>query len=426
MQSDADKTIIFFSLHYPFHVSDSYLDKEIDLISTHFRKVLIISSNTFTEERRPVPSNATVYRFTPFAIKASVFDALSLLFKGFFYAEFFRLLFVYKRSLSPGLVKELFAFYGRAVSTKKFLHKVINEQQVDTAKLLIYSYWMIESSLAAAMFKEEFPGVKVVARAHSLDVYFDRSPVKYHPFRAYILKQLDKLYFISTNAKEYFARVHAFTTTQMQKANVSRIGIEPNSAFIDKEPAAVLRIISVGYIQKLKRVDLIVDTLALLDRSVEWVHVGHSNHNENDFDAIQKYAATKLGNKSNITYRFTGKTSKEDLFGLYASQPFDVFLNVSETEGIPVSMMEAMSYSVPVIGTLVGGVGEIVTDGVNGFLLSPYPDAQEVKLALEKFAALDAGAHILLRKGAFDTWNSKYNAQVNNRWFAADVMQLFQ
>ncbi len=424
MQNDANKTIIFFSLHYPFHVSDSYLDKEIDLISTHFRKVLIISSNTFTEERRSVPPNATVYRFTPFAKKASVFNTLPLLFKGFFYAELFRLMFVYKRSLSPGIIKEFFAFYGRAVNTKKFLQKVIDEQQVDTNKLLIYSYWMIESSFAAAMFKEEYPGVKVIARAHSLDVYFDRSPVKHHPYRAYILKQLDKLYFISTNAREYFARVHAFTTAQMQKACVSRIGIEPNTPFTDKQPAAVLRIISVGYIQKLKRVDLIIDALALMERNVEWVHVGHSNHNENDFAAIQQYAVSQLGNKQNISYRFTGKTSKEDLFGLYASQPFDVFLNVSETEGIPVSMMEAMSYSVPVIGTLVGGVGEIVTDGVNGFLLSAYPDKHEVKQALEKFALLSPETKSLLRKGAFDTWNTKYNAQVNNQRFVADVIDL--
>ncbi|HRG87627.1 MAG TPA: glycosyltransferase [Chitinophagales bacterium] len=425
MQNNAAKTIIFFSLHYPFHVSDSYLDKEIDLIAPHFRKVLIISSNTFTPERRATPVNATVYRFSPFNLKAGI-SALAMLFSTFFYVELYRLLFVYRKPLTPALLKEIFAFYGRALSTRKYIEQLVADEKIDTNNLLIYSYWMIESSFAAAMFKRKFPKVKVIARAHSLDVYFDRTTVKYHAFRAFILRQLDKLYFISEDAKEYFARVHAFTAEQMQKAKVSRIGIEPNAQLTDKQPTAVLRIISVGYIQKLKRVDLIIDALALMDRNIEWVHVGHSNHNEKDFVAIQQYAVSQLGNKQNIAYRFTGKTSKEELFGMYAANPFDVFLNVSETEGIPVSMMEAMSYSVPVIGTLVGGVGEIVTDGVNGFLLSAYPDKHEVKKALEKFALLSPETRSLLRKGAFDTWNTKYNAQVNNQWFVADVMQLFQ
>ena len=55
-------------------------------------------------------------------------------------------------------------------------------------------------------------------------------------------------------------------------------------------------------------------------------------------------------------------------------------------------MMEAMSFSVLVIGTNVGGVAEIVEDGRNGFLLSPYPDAREVADAILRFAGLACGA----------------------------------
>lgn len=420
------KSIIFFSLHYPFHISDSYLDKEIDLLSKSFEKVIVITNNTFSEERRPTPDNAIIYRYTPFEQPGSLVSLLALVFKPIFYCEIFRLIFVYKKWISFGLLKEIFAFYSRALNTKRFLQQVILEQKIDMNNLLIYSYWMIESSFASALLKQQRPEVKTITRAHSLDVYFDRSPVKYHPFRKFIFNQMDKIYFISANARSYFATAHHFSADSMQKMAINRIGIEAATTFIQQGTRDILRVISVGYIQKLKRIDLIIDALALIDKlKIEWVHVGHSNHKDEDFIAIQKYAAEKLGGMHNISFRFTGKTSKKDLFGLYAQMPFDVHLNVSETEGIPVSMMEAMSYSVPVIGTNVGGVSEIIEDGVNGLLLSAYPNAQDVKHALERFNSLPATHKNEMRQNAFNTWHNNYNAAKNNEVFVADVLRLF-
>lgn len=49
----------------------------------------------------------------------------------------------------------------------------------------------------------------------------------------------------------------------------------------------------------------------------------------------------------------------------------DVFILPSYTEGLPISILEAMSYSLPVISTPVGGIPEVVRDGENGFLIKP-------------------------------------------------------
>lgn len=48
---------------------------------------------------------------------------------------------------------------------------------------------------------------------------------------------------------------------------------------------------------------------------------------------------------------------------------FDVFTLTSLTEGTPMALLEAMSMGVPVIATAVGGVPNVVTDGVNGLLV---------------------------------------------------------
>jgi glycosyltransferase involved in cell wall biosynthesis len=54
-----------------------------------------------------------------------------------------------------------------------------------------------------------------------------------------------------------------------------------------------------------------------------------------------------------------------------------VLLVVSKIEGIPLVALEAMSMKVPVLSTAVGGVGEVLDDGVNGFVISEENNAAE-------------------------------------------------
>lgn len=49
----------------------------------------------------------------------------------------------------------------------------------------------------------------------------------------------------------------------------------------------------------------------------------------------------------------------------------DIFVLPSYGEGMPMSILEAMSYGVPVVSTAVGGIPEIVQHGVSGFLIEP-------------------------------------------------------
>ena len=49
----------------------------------------------------------------------------------------------------------------------------------------------------------------------------------------------------------------------------------------------------------------------------------------------------------------------------------DVYILPSYHEGLPISVLEAMSYGKPVISTNVGGIPEIVKPGFNGWLFQP-------------------------------------------------------
>lgn len=52
-------------------------------------------------------------------------------------------------------------------------------------------------------------------------------------------------------------------------------------------------------------------------------------------------------------------------------QEANIFVLPSYNEGLPVSILEAMSYQMPIIATSVGGIPEIVKNNHNGFLVSP-------------------------------------------------------
>lgn len=58
---------------------------------------------------------------------------------------------------------------------------------------------------------------------------------------------------------------------------------------------------------------------------------------------------------------------RQDPFSYYRS--LDVYLNTSVHEGLPLSVVEAMACGKPVVSAAVGGIPEIVTDGVEGFLV---------------------------------------------------------
>ncbi|MBP5387236.1 MAG: glycosyltransferase family 4 protein [Prevotella sp.] len=73
--------------------------------------------------------------------------------------------------------------------------------------------------------------------------------------------------------------------------------------------------------------------------------------------------------KLDETIKYMGWVSGPDKIELLNKS--DAFVLPSYYEGVPISLLEAFSYHLPVISTNVGGIPEILTDGVNGIMVAP-------------------------------------------------------
>jgi glycosyltransferase involved in cell wall biosynthesis len=74
-------------------------------------------------------------------------------------------------------------------------------------------------------------------------------------------------------------------------------------------------------------------------------------------------------NRLEKNVKLTGRLSKKDWISL--SQNYNIFINTTNFDNTPVSVMEAMALGLPIISTSVGGVPFIIREKDNGFLVPP-------------------------------------------------------
>ncbi len=87
---------------------------------------------------------------------------------------------------------------------------------------------------------------------------------------------------------------------------------------------------------------------------------------------------------------------RDDVLRLMAAA--DVYVLASHQEGMPVTLMEATTMGLPIVATSVGGVPQVVTDGVEGLVVPPA-DPERLADALEQVTA-DPGLRDRLGKAA--------------------------
>ena len=84
-------------------------------------------------------------------------------------------------------------------------------------------------------------------------------------------------------------------------------------------------------------------------------------------DGPEKEGITSLIREYKLEHAFRLLGFVDDMKGFY--QRLDLYINTSLHEGLPMGILEAMSYGIPVIAPKCGGLPEMIDNGIEGFLV---------------------------------------------------------
>ena len=123
---------------------------------------------------------------------------------------------------------------------------------------------------------------------------------------------------------------------------------------------------------------------------------------------------------SNIRVQLMGSLPPDEVLEFYCDRELDLFINVSESEGMPVAIMEAFSAGIPAIATDVGGTSELVTPDT-GILLPENPSPEEVWKAIRTFIDFPFERKLQMRASAYHHYQMNFSSTVN----AGKLLQYF-
>ncbi|MBS6202621.1 MAG: glycosyltransferase [Eisenbergiella sp.] len=315
-----------------------------------------------------------------------------------------------KKSNLLGRIRKSIEFYGAAEEFYGFFQEKIKPSDEEA---VYYTFWNDYFTLSLILHKYKYPNFHIVTRLHGYDLYEYRCRYGRQPFKQIMNAEMERLYFIAENPKEYY--VEKYPELNRDKVKVNRLGVyeisKKEERFKGKKPL----IVSCSNVIALKRVNLIIEALEKLEEEVCWIHFGDGSQ----FAEISQMAKERLEKKRNIEYKLEGRISNEDIRKFYGNNEIRCFVTTSSTEGCPISIMEAMAAGIPVVATSVGEIPNMING--NGILLEQNPKAQNVAEALEKIINCSSKKWEEMSRKSYLLWKKSYNADLNAAEFAEEL-----
>ena len=256
---------------------------------------------------------------------------------------------------------------------------------------ILYFYWGLRWSQILPFLPPDIKA-RIIVRFHGSDLY-EHTNNGYIPWRQEQLDRINKAFAISETGKKYIENQYPFLK---DKTIVSRIGTKDYglNPYLKSD---ILRIVSCSNLVPVKRVALIAKTLASLKDTAIWVHFGDGP----EISVIKTLIKQLPGH---IKAELKGAVGHDELMNYFRTTSIDLFINVSSSEGVPVSVMEAMSFGIPVIATNVGGTSEIVSDKT-GLLIEADFSPEELAGKITELSRRDDFSD--LRSRSREEWEKK-------------------
>lgn len=412
--------LILLTSCFPFDNKETFLENEIFFHSSYFEKIIILAqelSPNVTDARK-IPENAEAYNIAQKKKKVARYgDMLSGALRFFNPTDACK---SDKEKIGKSVSKKVFCEYFEQRSQRQFKESMAVLKKYDFKaydEVVIYSYWFFANCRTGILIKNylEEQGIKakVYSRAHGYDLYDYVNKLNYLPLRSSMAQNCEKIYACSENGCNYLKGMIPEYTDRIECSYLGTfdygIGKYDNT----------FHIVTCSRTVEIKCLDRLVDAFASLKNQVGeiyWTHIGDGPLQEK----IKSLCDEKL---QFMNCEFLGNLDYSQVLEYYSNHPVNLFVNASRSEGLPVSIMEAISFGIPILATNVGGTGEIVKHGVNGFLINKDYTDEEFREAFDLIYKADDKTYGELRENSRRIWEEKFNAEKNYPLFCEFISQ---
>jgi glycosyltransferase involved in cell wall biosynthesis len=398
------KKLVLITRRFPYYTTEAFLETEIKFLAQHFDEISIYPSQIGILKRE-VPKNVNVIDDFSFHFQNKVKRFFQTIFSCFFWKS----ILDYKERIKS--IKDVFLLFKYSSSFVSYSKFFLNQRNILDSSI-VYTYWLNEAPHAFINLRSDNDfDFKIVSRAHRFDIYEGLdSTISFWPYRAFVLKKIDSVYSISNDGKKYLEDKY-FSS----KIAVAKLGVIDLGGISIRSEKGSFSIVSVSRVEPLKRVDLIFRSICDFaqlhnDLNVKWVHFG-------DGSVLSKIESeVALIKHPNLDVQLMGNVENSQIYRYYKTSTVDLFINLSSSEGIPVSIMEAQSFGIPVMATNVGGSGEIVNNN-NGVLLVSDPTINDVVEGMDRIINSNFTQSIIKTD-----WNVNFNAEKNYSDFTKSLL----
>lgn len=403
------RCLIMITSGFPYGTSETYIESEVVFLKDNFDRVIIlpIELDPGAPLMRTLPEGIEYYNVSrkrqSVARTGEIIGGLRNVFSPTKYYKWD------KEEIGSDFRKRMFFEYFCNRSARSFgdCLDVLNKCELDGYdSITVYSYWFFATALVGVMLKDYYSDkvadVKLISRAHGYDVYEERNVLNYLPLRRFLLENCDAVYPCSDVGTEHIVSRYPEYADKVKTAHLGTV-----DAGIGTQSEDGLHIVSCSLITDIKRIDKIIDILEKIEKSgnynIKWTHIGDGNRRAE----LEKSVRSKL---KTTRAEFLGNIPNNEVYEFYKNNPVDLFISTSRSEGLPVSMMEAASFGIPIVSTDVGGVCEIVESGYNGQLLGERASVDEFADFIKRFYGMDKTEREFYRDNSRKLWEKFYNA----------------
>ncbi|THU41527.1 glycosyltransferase [Niastella caeni] len=392
--------LIYFTSSYPYGLGEQWKANELNELINHFDNIIVVPYSYGGNHNNPKPLPKGVHLEGPLLpeeqLKSSKKDLLKIFLhkhRGTFLKEFIRKKVYTSKS-------RFISWFSSTLNVIRLLkHPLVQKLESNADKNTVFYFYWGKGSCEILPFINNRRLYKSFVRMHRYDL-FEYENNNYIPYRSALLNSASVIAPSSLAGKQHLQQLYPRVSANVE---VFRCGTISNNKLSSASQDGILRVVSCSLLSPVKRVHVMIESLRHIQVPIIWHHVGDGQLRD-ELETL----ARKLGVEDKFI--FEGMMDSRRVLNFYTENSFDLFVNVSASEGVPFSIMEAFSVGIPVMATDVGGTGEIVNEQV-GMLLPAEITGVVLAKKITDFYNLSTEQKQGMRRECYNQYIINWNAE---------------